>query len=187
MLVLFLLFPSLLHGRQKSIESNTLLPLSLNDTSSSIEKYGHDIFWSTDSGDNWTSYTVGYYVYVFGKSKFGDKSTENIADGKSTVSAETALTSISRESSSKPVCLNSGLDKLCSFKPVSTISYLIKITKYISLRINTKNGKTTYKISKGKLTEGIYNIKLDNSSFEKTLYYYKLENEKGTKTKSIFI
>jgi len=177
----------LLHGRQKSIESNTSLPLSLSDSGTYSQKYGHDIFLSSDSGDNWSSYTFGYYVYVFGKSSYVDNSVENAANGISGIIAENAFISVNGEGSSKSRSKNTGLKNIDSYKPVSTISYLIKITKYINLFVSTKNGKTTCKVSKGKLTEGIYSIKLDNSNFEKTLYYYKLENEKGVKTRSMFI
>ena len=187
LLVLFLLFPPLLSGRQQGTDSSALLPRLLNNGEKNIEKYGKDMFVTTDYGDNWCSITLGYCVYVFGLSNYGENSFENITERNNNSFAINNKQNISSGIVNK-------LEKAAfqeknpdTFNPVSTISYLIKITKYINFHISVENGKKIFKVSKSKLTEGLYTIKLDNTGFERSMYYYKLENEKGTQTGKMFI
>jgi hypothetical protein len=179
LLILFLLYPPLLPGRQKSIDNNTSLPLLLNDTNSSSERYGYNFFVTTDSGENWGNITFGYSIYMFGMSNLDDNYSNIANDGIKDIPPEKANLSVSGGKSSKL--------EIHKYKPITSISYLIKITRYVNLRISMKNGKKTYDVSKGKLTEGIYSIRFDNPKFEKTLYYYKLENENGITKRSMFL
>lgn len=74
-------------------------------------------------------------------------------------------------------------DKFLNFVPVTTVKFLVKITRFVKLSMHSKNGKKTYNITKGKLTQGLYNIKVDNTNISRSIYYYKLETDEGTVTK----
>ena len=185
--IFFLLFPPLSSGRQKEADNSTLLPHSLSNEGKTVEKYGTDFFITSDSGDDWNSFTLGYSVYLFGLSQYRENIFEDITQS---IVKEVSLNNMhdfyasNTKNSEKAVSpdKNSG-----SFKPVSTVSYLIKITNYINFHFGVKNGKKTVKVSKSKLTEGLYNIRIDNTGFERSLYYYKLEDDKGTHTGKMFI
>lgn len=187
LLIFFFLFPPLLSGRQKGTENSSLLPQLLNNDGNTIEKYGTDFFVTSDSGDDWNSFTFGYSVYLFGLSQYRENYLEDHTEGLKKQTSSNNISNIyaaNIKNSGKAVIQKKNST---AFKPVSTISYLIKITRYINFHIGVKNGKKIVKVSKSKLTEGLYNIRIDKTGIERSVYYYKLENDKGTHTGKLFV
>jgi len=185
--IFFLLFPPLSSGRQKGTENSTLLPHSLCNEGKTVEKYGTDFFITSDSGDDWNSFTLGYSVYLFGLSQYRENIFEDITqsiDKQISLNDMNNVYASNTQNSEKAVSLDKNPG---SFQPVSSISYFIKITNYINFHVGVKNGKKIVKVSKSKLTEGLYNIRVNKTGFERSMYYYKLEDDKGTHTGKMFI
>ncbi len=189
----FLLFPPLQAGWQQCTDINDAeLPLGSKDSLMMKNGYNSNVFVTTDSGENWSNITIGITSSFYGSTINGSESSDNSADYKNNtiynssdpISSGSAL---SKELLEEPLN-NIGLTNRNSngFNSVEVISYLVKITKYVKYNILNTDGKRSVKVSKEKLTEGLYNLKYSGSDLVKSFYFYRLETDKGTITKQGF-
>lgn len=146
----------------------------MSDSFSFNQKFDDNFFITTNSGEDWKNITFGYSTYVYGTSSYGiDAYAESSLMGKPGASGRSDK---GKEQTSKTNCGG-----------VTTVSWILKITKYINLQIKEINGKRTVKISRGKLTQGVYTIRLEGSEFKRSLYYYKLESPLGVTSRKVFL
>jgi hypothetical protein len=188
----FLLFPPLRAGWQHCIECNDAkLPHLLNDTTLMKNVYKNKISVTTDSGENWKNITIGISSYYYGFS-FNEKEANEITADKTdltTIDDSGIISSIEGLSSGQPdefLSENSTIDNQKDLSAAKVLSYLVKITKYIKYNICSTGGKESVKVSREKLTQGLYNIKFNGSDAVKTFNYYKLETDRGTFKKEWF-
>ncbi len=188
----FLLFPPLRAGWQHCIECNNAeLPRVFNDTALMKNIYENKISVTTDSGENWKNITIGISSYYYGFSLNDKAVNEKTADNTdlTTIDDSGILSSnegLSSGNSVESISENSTINNQEDLGAAKVISYLVKITKYIKYNISSTGGKESVKVSREKLTQGLYNLKFNGSDAVKTFNYYKLETEKGTFKKEWF-
>jgi hypothetical protein len=147
----------------------------MDDSFSFNQKFDNNFFITTNSGEDWKNITFGYTTYVYGTSHYG---TDIYAESSQPGQREASGCCDKEKEQIKSNPSKSG--------PVTTVSWLLKITKYVNLQIKEIDGKRSVKISRGKLTQGVYSIRLEGSEFKKSLYYYKLESPLGVTTRKVF-
>ncbi len=146
----------------------------MSDSFSFNQNFDNNFFITTNSGTDWKNITFGFSTYVYGTSSYATNAyAESSLEGQPGASG--------RSDKGKEECNKTN----CG--PVTTVSWILKITKYINLQIKEIDGKRTVKISRGKLTQGVYSITLEGSEFKKSLYYYKLESPLGVTSRKVFL
>lgn len=146
----------------------------MSDSFSFNQNLDNNFFITTNSGSDWKNITFGYSTYVYGTSSYATNAfAESSPEGQPGASGRSDK---GKEECSKTNCGG-----------VTTVNWVLKITKYINLQIKEINGKRTVKISRGKLTQGVYSIKLEGSEFKRSLYYYKLESPLGVSERKVFL
>jgi hypothetical protein len=179
-IILIMLLASSLAAEGNRVFSDTTdavaLQKMMDDSFSFNQKFDNNFFITTNSGADWKNITFGYSTYVYGTSSYGaDMYAESSLEGQPEASGFS----------------DKGKEETKSNKtktvPVTTVSWILKITKYVNLQIKEINGKRTVKISRGKLTQGVYSISLEGSEFKRSLYYYKLESPLGVTTRKVFL
>jgi len=181
----FLLFPPTQAGWQQNIDINDVeLPLGLNKDSMSMKNgYNSSVFVTTDSGENWSNITIGFTSSFYGSIETDNGSSDNYSNDNNKIT-NSNLNDEQIEKSLHETGLTNRNSNV--FNSVEVISYLVKITKYIKYNIFETDGKRSVKVSKEKLTEGLYNLKYSGSDLIKSYYFYKLETDKGIITKQGF-
>lgn len=205
--LLFLLFSSLNAEWQPCDSNNSAeLPHIYNDSAVKTDKYDSRVYITTESGDNWKNVTIGISSYYYGFSldnKKADKQTAGISEflknndsgirssmeGLNSGFPENMLnenTLNEKTLNEKTLKENESVDIIEKFGSMQLTSYLVKITKYIKYSISNKRGNESVNVSREKLTQGLYNFRVNGSDAVKTFNYYKLETEKGTFKKEWF-
>ncbi len=170
--------------------------------------FGNNVY-ATDYGTDNNKIYIGVSSYIYGVSRCGKninteyssravKSSIGRLDGiqfnNSPIggSVEETINSLYKNWSAALVSIHgikNNVIKNESFlnpEPVTTVKFLVKITRFVKLSVKNKGGKKTYNVSKGKLTQGLYSFKVDNTNISRSIYYYKLETDEGTVTKKWF-
>ena len=188
----FLLFSPIQAKWQHYIECNDAELPRVSEDSLSIEEHNENrVFITTDSGENWKNITIGISSYYYGFS-FNDKETnEKTADNADLTTNDdsgilSSIKGLSSGQSDEFLSENSTINNQEDLGAAKVISYLVKITKYIKYNIYSTGGKESVKVSREKLTQGLYNLKFNGSDAVKTFNYYKLETDKGTFKKEWF-
>ena len=187
-------------------DSNTDLPIFAGTSDFFLNGNIGNSVYATDYGTNNNKIYIGISSYIYGETKYGKevnplravKSTingrlegvkfiNNPIDGsvEETVNAlyknwNSAVKGIHGEKNGKKYF------KKLNLEPVSTVKFIIKVTRFVKLSIKSKGGKKTYDISRGKLTQGLYSFQVDKTNISRSIYYYKLETDDGTVTKKWF-
>lgn len=170
--------------------------------------FGNSVF-ATDFGSDNTKIYIGLSSYIYGVTHYGininaegnaravvNHFNRKLDDRLSSVSIggsiEETLNSLCKNWNAAALNLNEkrknsikNNEKL-NLEPVTTVKYIIKVTNFVKFSAKNKNGKKTYNISKGRLTQGLCSIKVDNTNISRSIYYYKLETDEGTVTKKWF-
>ncbi len=180
LILIILLSVSSLAAKGNRVFSDTsdaaALQKMMDDSFSFNQKFDNNFFITTNSGEDWKNITFGYSTYVYGTSHY---TTDAYAESSLPGQREASGFSDKGKEQTRSSETNCG--------PVTTVSWLLKITKYVNLQIKEINGKRSVKISRGKLTQGVYSIRLEGSEFTKSLYYYKLESPLGVTTRKVFL
>lgn len=171
--------------------------------------FGNSVF-ATDFGSNNGKIYFGISSYIYGVTHYGvninaDKTARAVMNNINRKIDEIPFNNVPISSSIdetlnslyknwNAASLNLGekrknseknIDKL-NLEPVTTVKYIVKITNFVKFSARNKNGKKTYNISRGRLTQGLCSIKVDNTNISRSIYYYKLETDEGTITKKWF-
>jgi hypothetical protein len=161
---------------------------------------GSKVYTKTDSGPDWSKIYIGMSTYVYGVSHFGNNViAKNLNTAANSFAGELngikpgeiASSGIASEILNVNTdCSSASNRKIESstknYEPSTTVSFFVMITNYVKVYMHNSMGKKTTKISKGKLTQGLYRIQVDNTNIIKSMYYYKLETDDGTVTKKWF-
>ncbi len=186
-ILLLLLFPPSYAGWQRCVELNdAMLPhvSSLEDQSGVY--YDSRVFVTTDSGENWKTITIGFSSYYYSP---GSSGNELDLEGTSKTNTNTGSDSQVQTAGENPGGGFSG-DEIINnasgdSEPVYTgsaeiLNYLVKITNYVKYNITCCGGKKSVRVTREKLTQGLYNLRFNGSNLIRTFNYYKLESEGGT-------
>ena len=73
------------------------------------------------------------------------------------------------------------------FNPVTNISYELRVTNYVSLRIFDIAGKEVQTLVNKKQNAGYYSVEWDASGYSSGVYFYKLETENFIDTKRMIL
>lgn len=180
----FLLFPPLQAEWQRSMDINDdELPLSIKDSLTAKNGYNSHVFVTTDSGDNWSNITIGFTSSFYGSTETNSGPSDNYSNDNNNITNGNLNNEQLEEPLNQIGLINKNPNENNS---VTVISYLVKITKYVKYNILEADGKRLVKVSKEKLTEGLYNLKYSGSDLVKSFYFYKLETDKGTITRQGF-
>ena len=167
--------------------------------------FGNSVY-ATDNGSNGNKIYFGVSSYVYGVTRYGNginteyssRAVQNHVNSRldgvqlnnSPIggSVEETINALYKNWSSALASIRGAKnrevkDNFLNFEPVTTVKFLVKITRFVKLSMQNKDGRKTYNITKGKLTQGLYNIKVDNTNITRSIYYYKLETDEGTVTK----
>lgn len=171
--------------------------------------FGSSVF-ATDYGTDNSKVYCGFSSYIYGVTHYGlninadntaravmnhiNSKLDEIKFNNIPISGsiDESLNSLYKNLNAASVIFNKNRKNLeksgekLNLEPVTTVKYIVKITNFVKLSAKNKNGKKTYNISKGRLTQGLCSIKVDNTNISRSIYYYKLETDEGTITKKWF-
>lgn len=188
----FILFPPLYAGWQYCNDNNdAMLPHVFSDNALMKVQYDSRVFITSDSGENWRSITIElsscYYGYSLNEKEEKDNLYNNtqISTNEDTEILSTT-TGISSKLTNETINENSNFNYQQNIGNATVTSYLVKITKYIKYNISNTDGIESVKISHEKLTQGLYNLRVNGSGLVRTFNYYKLENDNSSIKKEWF-
>jgi len=153
------------------------------------------LYRTTNGGDNWayqvpdTSIVLGYELIDFVNHKNGwayapyERSGIHTRYGGDT----TFLTKIFTENTTTPKEFYLFQNYPNPFNPTTFISYELKSSDFISLKVFDLNGKEIQTLINKKQSAGSYTIEFNASNLSSGIYFYSLQTESYTETKKMIL
>jgi len=153
------------------------------------------LYRTTNGGDNWayqvpdTSFHIGQYLFCdFVNSKKGWAYRNSPTGIHTTTGGDTSfLTNIFSENTTIPKQFYLYQNYPNPFNPTTFISYELKTSSFITLRVFDLNGKEVTTLINKKQSAGSYTIEFNASSLSSGIYFYSLQTESYTETKKMIL